>query len=477
MFTTRNTFSLIALLISFNSFAITIIDFTIRLESNAIKYYRPFDNFANRDIPSELKPDNKGKILIELNINKPTFIKFILSGSALWILAEPNDTIHIETMPLLNNEPLSNIFITGNNSIGHEFYNKRYNYAPIDKFTGIRAIFENSKNESADYIFKEIGIAITKEEKWVDSLYHIGQITKHYSDYMKTEIESVLAWEIGNLCDQHFNKNKESALISSKIKNNLFVLINPLSEKMYTCGLAFAYYYTYFESIYKQHISEIDTSKVIIEEIPYYSLAPKDLQKHLWGQLLYSYKEIAPALYNYCKLYAKYKSIFKTGDFIDYFDKSDICSPRSPESNVKVLEIGDKDLFRVISENFYRKRLFIDLWATWCAPCKIEFSSYDSSFYEFMEEKKIHLVYLSIDKPELKNQWEREVKALNLRGYHALADKTLQASIKEIVYSDGTVIIPRYILVDENGKMLSVDFKRPSDPLFKQEIERAFQKK
>ncbi len=477
MFTMRITLSLVALLISFNSFAVTIIDFTIRLESQVIKYYRPFDNFANRDIPSELKPNDKGKILIELNINKPTFIKFILGGSVLWILAEPNDTIHIETMPMHNNEPLSNIFVTGNNSIGHEFYNKRYNYTPIDKFTGIRAIFEKSNNESADYIFKEIEAAITKEEKWVDSLYHLGQITKHYSDYMKTEVESALAWEIGNLCDRHFSENQEAVLTSTKIKNKLFALINPLSEKMYTCALAFGYYYTYFESIYKQHAAEIDTSKVIIDEVRFYALAPIELQKYLWGQSLFIYSEFAPTQYDYCKLFNKFRLIYKTGDFIDYFEKSEICSTKNPETSVKVLDTAGKDLFRLISEDFYHKRVLIDLWATWCAPCKMEFAYYDSSFYEFMKAKKIDLVYLSIDKPELKNKWEKEVKALNLRGYHALADKTLQASIKEIVYNDGTVVIPCYILIDENGKILSTDFKQPSDPLFKLEIEKIFPKK
>ncbi len=476
MFTIRSILFLVSLTTLFDSLAITTIDFTIRLESPAIKYYRPFDYFANLVIPCDLKPDTKGKILVELDINKPTFVKFIIGGSVLWILAEPDDTIYIETMPMINSEPLSNIYITGNNSMGHEFYNKKYNYIPINKFTDLRSIFEKSKNEKADSIFKNIKVAINNEEKWVDSLYYLGQITKHYSDYMKIEIESVLAWEIGNLCDQYFNKSQEAILIASKIKKELFALVDPLSEKMYTCGLAFAYYYTYFEFIYNNHDVEIDTSNVIIEDIRFFALAPKELQKHLWGQHLSGYQEIAPIQYDYCKLFNKFKSIYKTGDYVDYFEKSEICNPRKPEF-VKVLDTTDKDLFRLITENFYRKRVFIDLWATWCAPCKMEFAHYDSTFYEFMKEKKIDLVFLSIDKPELKNKWETEVKALSLKGYHALAAKTLQASIKEIVYDDGPIVIPRYILADENGRILSTDFKRPSDPSFRHEIEKAFPKR
>lgn len=132
----------------------------------------------------------------------------------------------------------------------------------------------------------------------------------------------------------------------------------------------------------------------------------------------------------------------------------------------------DTDLFTFITLNFPRKRLFIDLWATWCMPCKMEFKYYDSSFYEFMKEHKIQTVFISIDKPDRREKWKTEIDAINLKGYHVFAGQKLQASIKEVIFNDQTTVIPRYVLVDENGKILSVDFNRPSDSYFKAAIDK-----
>ena len=116
----------------------------------------------------------------------------------------------------------------------------------------------------------------------------------------------------------------------------------------------------------------------------------------------------------------------------------------------------------------------MDIWATWCAPCKMEFKFYDAAFYEFMKEHKIELVFISIDDPKRRDQWEREVNTFNLKGNHILAQTHLQASLKEVVYDDGNVVIPRYLLADETGKILSTDFMRPSDPQFQNEIRKQF---
>ena len=62
------------------------------------------------------------------------------------------------------------------------------------------------------------------------------------------------------------------------------------------------------------------------------------------------------------------------------------------------------------------------------------------------------------------------------RSHHVLAGKTTQASIKKIVFKNGTLNIPRYILIDESGKILSADFTRPSNPSFTSEIVKSFPK-
>ena len=442
---------------------------TQSLNAQSVRYYQPFDNFPNVNIPVNLKPDAMGQILITLNTQAPTIVKLVISETLIWLIVEPNDQISIHKTPKVDNQPLGGVFIDGNNAIGHTYYNKIYNYNPIDKFDGVRGVFEKSDFREISKLTDQLERELKRELSWVDSLEKVKKVTAKYAEYMRVELSSVLGWEIGNLCDSNYGKNKISFQQFNNIKNWLFGYIKPLDKRMYSCGLAPVYYYTYYEAIAKK--SQVDSTKAIIPEASHYVLMPTDMAKPMWGNLLWVHKTYAPTQYDYQKLYSKYKSTFGDGDYIKFFDSTNFFIKN--ESKPSIIDFN-QDFFMLLEQKFYKKRVFIDIWATWCAPCKAEFLHYNPSFYEFMKEFKIDMVYLSIDKLEHRTKWEKEIEKLGLKGYHVLAGDALQASIKEIIFDEGAMAIPRYVLVDENGKIISTDFKRLSDPMFKKEIEKAF---
>jgi thiol-disulfide isomerase/thioredoxin len=147
--------------------------------------------------------------------------------------------------------------------------------------------------------------------------------------------------------------------------------------------------------------------------------------------------------------------------------------PKIKYESVK-LETREPDLDSFIKANFSAKRVFIDLWATWCAPCKKEFKSYDSAFYALMDKQNISLVYLSIDKDSDKKKWESDIERLGLKGYHVRANKQMVENLQRLIFDNGSITIPRYILINEDGNILSKDFLRPSDDQFGKMIESSF---
>ena len=176
-----------------------------------------------------------------------------------------------------------------------------------------------------------------------------------------------------------------------------------------------------------------------------------------------------------------FKEITKSIEFNPAIDKSvfyyTLDKPRKliERSDVRIMNASDVDLPSFLASSFSGRRVFIDLWATWCTPCKAEFQHYDDSYYKFMRDNQIDLLFISIDKNEDIEKWKNQTHTLGLRGSHILANKLLMQSIKSLIYNSGAFQIPRYVLVNESGKIMSTDFTPPSHQSFINEITKLFQ--
>lgn len=110
------------------------------------------------------------------------------------------------------------------------------------------------------------------------------------------------------------------------------------------------------------------------------------------------------------------------------------------------------------------KYVYVDVWATWCGPCKREIP-----FLKEMDEeyhgKNIAFVSLSIDKMEHKDKWLKMIKDEDLKGIQILADKDWNS---EFVTAYNIKGIPRFILIDKEGNILDSNAPRPSDPYLKE---------
>lgn len=107
--------------------------------------------------------------------------------------------------------------------------------------------------------------------------------------------------------------------------------------------------------------------------------------------------------------------------------------------------------------------VYIDIWATWCAPCKAQFP-YLKELEEDYHGKNIKFVSISVDKEGAYDAWKEMVKNEELGGIQLLADNNLESDfIKEYEINS----IPRFILLDPEGKIVDADAARPSEPKLK----------
>lgn len=110
----------------------------------------------------------------------------------------------------------------------------------------------------------------------------------------------------------------------------------------------------------------------------------------------------------------------------------------------------------VTLESLRGKLVYIDVWATWCGPCRGELPHLEK-LEESYAGKDIHFVSISCD--QNKAAWEKMVREKNMKGIQLYGGSKMQ-------FMDDYLIngIPRFILLDREGRIVKADAPRPSNP-------------
>lgn len=110
--------------------------------------------------------------------------------------------------------------------------------------------------------------------------------------------------------------------------------------------------------------------------------------------------------------------------------------------------------FKEVTDLYKGKVIFMDIWATWCGPCRNSFA-YVKPLQEYAKQHDdVVLLYLSIDRPSDDAKWRKMAAHYNLMGEHVRAQ---EAFVKEIykIFGDkrGALSIPRCVIFDKKGEI------------------------
>ncbi|ASO06422.1 TlpA family protein disulfide reductase [Arenibacter algicola] len=108
------------------------------------------------------------------------------------------------------------------------------------------------------------------------------------------------------------------------------------------------------------------------------------------------------------------------------------------------------------------KPVYIDLWATWCMPCIAEIPALKD-----LEKKFKEIQFVSICKSDTKERWTKMVAEKDLKGIQLFAPNDDIEFIQKYMIQG----IPRFILLDTEGKIIDSNAKRPSDARLIEQLE------
>ena len=133
--------------------------------------------------------------------------------------------------------------------------------------------------------------------------------------------------------------------------------------------------------------------------------------------------------------------------------------------NFTYKDINDKP---VSFSDFKGKFVYIDLWATWCGPCKAEIP-HMKKIEEDYHGKNIVFISLSLDKPKDAQKWKDFVTKEQLKGIQLMADKDFGSDVAK---NYDVNAIPRFLLFDTKGNIINADALRPSNPELRVQLDK-----
>jgi thiol-disulfide isomerase/thioredoxin len=106
------------------------------------------------------------------------------------------------------------------------------------------------------------------------------------------------------------------------------------------------------------------------------------------------------------------------------------------------------------------KTVLVDMWGTWCAPCREEIEKHSAALREAFKDKDLTFLYVANFDLNHEQEWKRLIAYFNLEGTHILANDGLTNNIMKAVKSNG---YPTYILIKKDGTYALTKNQYPVD--------------
>lgn len=344
----------------------------------------------------------------------------------------------------LHNGELSGFVKFQMNPIGLMTVAERKDFFAKDKSSGRRAI------KTIDSMFKEKHFRIAKnqlakEMKLLDSLLSKNKISKDIAEFYRKRIacrQKYLTESVGVFLSFENISQQDSLLKYSFYRNFIEkVALSSMEEQVKIATGS----YSRAKKVYAK-----------IQESPHLKEGTRAFLSFLWMEKIIQNSK-NEEMRKYFKIYRSNYS--KDSLLIDHLMKK--YSLKDSVSNEVELEneMGETTSWSELLAKHKGKVLYVDFWASWCAPCK-KMLPFSHQLSEKYKNEEIIFIYLALN--DSKTSWLQTLPKVQLSGSR---NSFLITNPKNSNLIDewNILSIPRYMVFDKEGKLVDANAPRPND--------------
>jgi hypothetical protein len=364
----------------------------------------PIGDDFSFDNPTYYNVEN-GRFSFEVKVSRATLVQIKTSFKRIFVVVGPDDDIKIKIQKTFDKYKV--LSFEGPNAEGQYWYNI-YNDQPLANRISHEGLFAALSAKSKNAGLEKLGKFIGRQTRPLTALYKQGKINNQFYRLIKTDIRAMHAmYIIQNI------KNLQEKISNRSDIQNYQVIVNAAmafggpnnvenAHNMFGQSFLLDYYATLATNKGKETSPEWG---------PYYglTLAPDSIKMLSLGRILVFAKVIGTSEFDYKKTYGLYKKEFPRSPYISFLDTVNAKKEQDkPSGNIRLDTTSNYQTFADLRLHYKGRAVYIDLWASWCMPCRGEFPHY-KSLWPIFKKKNITSVYISIDRPEAKKHAKRSL--------------------------------------------------------------------
>ena len=134
------------------------------------------------------------------------------------------------------------------------------------------------------------------------------------------------------------------------------------------------------------------------------------------------------------------------------------------KNEVEITKIDEGGIQMLLKNEDSKKLRLLNIWATWCGPCKVEYPEF-IEVHRMFKDRDFEFVSLSADKPEREDKVLDFLKSRNSGVKNYLFDKDDKYALIEAIDPEWNGALPYTILIEPNGNIVwkhqgEVDFHK-----------------